>query len=197
MLALTRPSATTIANALARRREMPHNYGPVGATRAKTIPAGWVVDHHRIKLGHGKRAFQAAYAAVEAWEMFDIQGMAISNGTAMLPSIRSNASVMVLAKALFFWTLNPARITYVMDDSCTFGFGYGTLPGNSLQGEERFRIEWRADEDDSVWYDVLAFSRPMTPEAIIGYPYVRWRQLRFGGHLTLDAMVNAVGRRMG
>jgi alpha-ketoglutarate-dependent taurine dioxygenase len=39
-----------------------------------------------------------------------------------------------------------------------FAFAYGTLAEHAESGEERFQVEWR--EDDSVWYDILAFSRP-------------------------------------
>lgn len=45
-----------------------------------------------------------------------------------------------------------------------FGFAYGTLPGHVESGEERFQIEWHRS-DDSVWYDILAFSRPNHPLA--------------------------------
>jgi uncharacterized protein (UPF0548 family) len=36
------------------------------------------------------------------------------------------------------------------------------------------------DGDGSVWYDILAFSRPNHVLARIGYPYVRRVQKRFG-----------------
>jgi uncharacterized protein (UPF0548 family) len=71
---------------------------------------------------------------------------------------------------------------YVVDESgpiSKFGFAYGTLPGHVESGEERFLIEWdRAD--DSVWYDILAFSRPNHILIRLGYPIVRRTQKRFG-----------------
>jgi hypothetical protein len=45
-------------------------------------------------------------------------------------------------------------------------------------GEERFLVEWHRG-DDSVWYDLLAFSRPRHLLARCIYPYVRWLQRRF------------------
>lgn len=36
-------------------------------------------------------------------------------------------------------------------------------------GEERFTVEWNRN-DDIVWYDILAFSRPRQMLAKLGYP---------------------------
>ena len=65
-----------------------------------------------------------------------------------------------------------------MDEPRRFGFAYGTLPGHVEQGEERFLVE-RTD-DDTVWYDILALSRPRHILTKIGYPFVRRLQKRFG-----------------
>jgi uncharacterized protein (UPF0548 family) len=79
-----------------------------------------------------------------------------------------------------FWSLNPARIVYLveeMGDVKRFGFGYGTLPGHAERGEERFRVEWNR-EDGCVYYDAFAFSRPKHPLAWLGYPFARALQPR-------------------
>jgi hypothetical protein len=60
-----------------------------------------------------------------------------------------------------------------------FGFAYGTLPDHTGSGEERFLIEWD-QTDESVWYDILAFSRPQHLLVRLGYPMLRRRQKRFG-----------------
>jgi len=52
------------------------------------------------------------------------------------------------------------------------------LPGHVARGEERFQVE--IAEDDSVWYDILAFSQPRHLLTKIGYPFVRRLQNRFG-----------------
>jgi hypothetical protein len=59
-----------------------------------------------------------------------------------------------------------------------FGFAYGTLAEHAESGEERFTVEWHG-EDDTVWYDVLAFSRPRQVLARLGYPLSRLLQKRF------------------
>jgi uncharacterized protein (UPF0548 family) len=40
-------------------------------------------------------------------------------------------------------------------------------------------VEWDRS-DDSVWYDILAFSRPRHFLARLGYPWMRRAQKRFG-----------------
>lgn len=72
-----------------------------------------------------------------------------------------------------------------------FGFAYGTLPDHAGSGEERFLIEWDR-EDDSVWYDILAFSRLRHFLARLGYPWVRRVQKKFGRE-SAAVMCQAVG----
>lgn len=82
--------------------------------------------------------------------------------------------VAVLARSLGLWWLNACRIVYLVDEQIerkSFGFAYGTLPDHAESGEGRFVIEM--DEDGTVWYDILAFSRPNRTLARIGYRYVR------------------------
>jgi uncharacterized protein (UPF0548 family) len=71
-----------------------------------------------------------------------------------------------------------------------FGFAYGTLPEHAESGEERFLIEWDRGEN-SVWYDILAFSRPRHWLARLGYPLTRRLQARFRRD-SAAAMLKAV-----
>ena len=85
-----------------------------------------------------------------------------------------------LARAGGLWWLNACRIVYVIDEPSPvrrFGFAYGTLPGHVECGEERFCVEHLAD--DSVWYDIRAFSRPRFWMTRLGYPLARRLQKRF------------------
>lgn len=45
-------------------------------------------------------------------------------------------------------------------------------------GEERFLVEWNHD-DDSVFYDLFAFSKPQHPLAKLGFPFTRLGQKQF------------------
>ena len=53
MLSLRKPSADTIRDFLAAQAKLDFTYAAVGATAA-VPPAGYVVDHTRIKLGEGR-----------------------------------------------------------------------------------------------------------------------------------------------
>jgi uncharacterized protein (UPF0548 family) len=103
--------------------------------------------------------------------------------------------VAVLIRGGPVWSLNAARIVYVIEeataDMTRFGFAYGTLADHAEEGEERFLVEWRHD-DDSVWYDLAAFSRPRHWLARLVYPYVRWAQARFRNE-SGKAMQRALG----
>lgn len=71
-----------------------------------------------------------------------------------------------------------------------FGFAYGTTAQHAERGEERFLIEWDR-HTDSVYYDILAFSRPQTWFVRLGYPVARIYQSLFATS-SLQSMVRAV-----
>jgi uncharacterized protein (UPF0548 family) len=189
MLSLRKPSAESIDRFLKAQAKLPFTYAAVGAT-AETPPAGYVVDHTRVKLGEGASVFHAAIAALRRWEQFRLGWV-----EAWLPEtpIQSGEVVAVMGRAFGIWWLNACRIVYAVDESgpiSKFGFAYGTLPGHVESGEERFLIEWDQGQN-SVWYDILAFSRPNHFLTRLGYPVVRRTQKRFGRD-SAASMRNAV-----
>jgi uncharacterized protein (UPF0548 family) len=106
--------------------------------------------------------------------------------------IEPGVEVAVLTWHFGFWSLNIARIVYVFDESASgrrFGFAYGTLPEHSEVGEERFGVSLDP-ADQSVWFEIFAFSRPKWIAAI-GYPISRALQRRFAVD-SLRAMRRAV-----
>jgi uncharacterized protein (UPF0548 family) len=150
----------------------------VGAT-ASSPPRRYNVDHARIQLGRGSGVWDWAVEAVRAWQMFNIPWLWLCWPSA---PIRAGTDVAVLAHQFGFWSLNACRFVYVVEDEGPnrrrYGFAYGTLDEHADRGEERFTVEWNR-EDDAVWYDILAFSRPKKLLAIIGYPLARSLQRRF------------------
>ena len=109
-------------------------------------------------------------------------------------SLEAGSTVAVLVCAFGVYWLNACRIVYVFDEEAPvrrFGFANGTLSEHSEQGEERFSVEWHPG-DDSVWYDILAFSRPNHWLARAGYPLSRRLQHRFATE-SMRAMQSAVG----
>ncbi len=184
MLFLTKPTTAAINEFIARQHEYPFSYREVGYSR-DVPPNGYAVDRHRILLGKGKVTFEAACDALRRWEMFDL-GWIIP----CWPNtpIKPGAIVAVLAHCFGLWWLNATRIVYVIEEQKPirkFGFAYGTLPDHMECGEERFTIEW--DANDSVWYDLMAFSRPNHWLVWLAYPIGRWVQKRFSTD-SLQAM---------
>lgn len=178
MLFLRKPTSDTIEAFLEAQGRLALTYAAVGAT-ATQPPAGYVVDHTRIRLGQGERIFAAAKTALEHWQQFKLGWLeACPDDT----PIRNGHVVAILARSIGLWWLNACRIVTVVSEdgpASRFGFAYGTLPDHAGTGEERFLIEWDR-EDDSVWYDILAFSRPQHILARLGYPLVRRTQKSFG-----------------
>jgi uncharacterized protein (UPF0548 family) len=182
---------------------------------------GWNIDHARVLLGHGETAFQDARGAIKTWQMFPREVASIcwadrrqhapreeihhaeptrKAGTPAYGVPRESllAAVVYWAAPVRLWMVFPTRVVYVLTSAIhrdgrqieQYGFGYGTLPDHPERGEERFLVEWDR-RDDSVWYDLTAFSRPGHWLARVGYPYTRYEQARFR-RLSCAAMQRAV-----
>jgi uncharacterized protein (UPF0548 family) len=186
MWSLTRPSRDDVRRHLDAQRALPFTYDAVGATRDGTAPAGFDHDRNRQRLGAGATVFAAAREAVRAWAMFPAPLARIE--PAGVPIAEGELAGVVI-RAMGLWWLNAARIVYVIDEPRRFGFAYGTLPGHAERGEERFLVAWQGD--DSVWYEIDAFSQPRFWPARLGKPIVRRLQRRFA-RLSKAAMLRAV-----
>ena len=176
MFRITEPDEREVAAFIANQRDAPFSYSEVGATNT-TPPPGYNVDHNRIELGSGQATYERAVAALKRWQQFDLGWVEIVPHGVV---IEVGATVAVKARAFGTWSLNACRVVYVIDESRRFGFAYGTLLDHIERGEERFTIEWLAD--DSVWYDILAFSRPRHPFVRASFPLARGLQKRFARH---------------
>lgn len=189
MPSFRKPTAEAIHQFLDRQAKLNFTYSAIGAT-ATVAPAGYVVDHTRIKLGDGEHAFEQAKTAIQRWEHFRLDWVEASPTETL---IQKGEVIAVMGYVLGLWWLNACRIVYIVDETrpiTRFGFAYGTLPGHAESGEERFQIEWDRG-DDSVWYDILAFSRPNYFVTKFGYPVVRRFQKKFARD-SAAAMVKVV-----
>jgi uncharacterized protein (UPF0548 family) len=187
---LTRPTSAEIGAFLATQRGSEFSYPQVGATRSDSAPRRYDVDRNRVRLGVGAETFRRATDALRGWRMSSLGWSSVHPaGAALMPGV----TVAVVVRHLGFWSLNACRIIYVLeeerDDVSRTGFAYGTLSDHAEIGEERFVVEWKR-ADDSVWYDLLAFSRPGHLLARLGYPLGRRLQRRFARE-SKQAMVAA------
>ena len=173
MFRLREPVEEDVAKFIASQRNLPFTYSEVGATNT-TPPRAYTVDHNRVQLGAGEATYKRAVAALTQWRHFEIGWVTIVPRGVV---IEVGATVAVKARAFGTWSLNASRVVYVIDEPRRFGFAYGTLPAHVECGEERFLIEW--SPDDTVWYDILAFSRPRHPLVKLSSPLARRLQKQF------------------
>jgi uncharacterized protein (UPF0548 family) len=191
MFSLTRPTDEQMESFLKSQREAPLSYSDEGATRAGRVPPGFRGDHHRLRIGWGPEAYAWACEALRRWVMF------ATGWTEVIPpaaAIEAGLVVAVAARHFGIWSTHPARIVYVLDEETEtrrrYGFAYGTLPDHAMCGEERFLIELHV-EDNSVWYDLVSFSRPRHPLLKVSYPIARSLQKRFAEE-SKQAMARAM-----
>jgi len=177
MFLINKPSDGQLRQFIDSERNLPFSYKEVGAT-GEVLPTGYRIDHNRQRLGSGAEAFNRAVAALRTWKQFDLGWVqVVPIGT----PVEVGAVVGILTKHFGVWSLNACRVVYLIDEEGPirkFGFAYGTLVNHVERGEERFTIEWHAD-DDAVWYDILAFSRPGKLLVTLGLPLARMLQKRF------------------
>ena len=193
MYFLSKPDPEEIRTFLSAQKVQSFSYGHVGASRGRP-PRGYTTDHNRIRLGEGEEVFARAVKAIRQWKMFDMPWIQLCWPDA---PIEEGATVAVLVSQLGFWSLNASRIVYVIDENGSdkkFGFAYGTLVQHAERGEERFSVEFHS-KDQSVWYDVCAFSKPNLL-ARLAYPFARSLQKRFAADSKL-AMQRAVSSPSG
>jgi uncharacterized protein (UPF0548 family) len=175
MFSVSKPNRNSIMAFLSAQQNKTFSYAEVGCSRQQA-PKGYIADHNRIKLGQGVDVFERAKCAVRKWKMFDMPWIDLCWSDT---PVELGANVAVLVSHLGFWSMNACRIVYVIDEhgpSEKYGFAYGTLPDHGERGEERFTVEFNADQ--TVWYDLYAFSQPSTL-ARLAYPLARVLQKRF------------------
>ncbi|NJP68980.1 DUF1990 family protein [Streptomyces spiramenti] len=133
-------------------------YAEVGATRepGRLPPPGYHLMRVRTRVGSGEDAFVTASRALMEWRLHRAVGVGIEAG-------RSRAALGVpVAVVVRLGPLRllraPCRVVWVVEEDGLAGWGYGTLPGHPVRGEESFLVE--RDRMGAVWLTVTAFSRP-------------------------------------
>jgi uncharacterized protein (UPF0548 family) len=181
MLFVLRPSETSIRAQLTDREAMTYSYPHVGATRSKP-PAGWRINHLRLQVGTGRRKFDAVVNALFSWKLLAIDGLQVFPSTSTLDV---STDVAIVSRHFGIWSVDFCRVIYVLRDEpeqdgkvLRTGFGYGTLPGHVMRGEEIFSLEWHPATQE-VWYDIFSFSLPATPLVRLIAPVARATQRRF------------------
>lgn len=193
MFLIAKPDEKSVRQFLEEQKDQSFSYTEVGFTRDENAPENYTVDHNRVQIGKGFAAFERSVEAVRSWKMFALSWTHLYFKNT---PIEAGQTVAILIKHFGFWSLNAAKIVYVLDEPNDavekFGFAYGTLNEHGERGEERFSVEYHK-ADESVWYDLYAFSQPNYFLAKLGYPVSRYLQKQFAKE-SKAAMQQAVAK---
>ena len=201
---LSRPPDEELRRHLEDQATRELSYPEVGATRqperllGRGIRVRYRLSHGRVLLGRGTACFERARRALRGWRHLQLAAApGLESFELLWPDapVEPGRCVGVGLRSAGLWHFQPCRIVYV--DEVREGpvhadvFAYGTLPDHVLRGEERFAVEHHPG-NDTVWYDVLAFSRPRRLALGLAGPWLRRIQDRFAAASTA-AMARAVG----
>ena len=143
-------------------------YTDVGASLAGLQPQGFRHDRYEILLGRGTDTFQRAVGGLRSWKAHAAPGVRVFPHEEV---IAAGVTVVVTLGTRFLALAAPCRIVGVVDEQAQWGFAYGTLPGHPEEGEEAFVVAISPDE--TVHFEIVAFSWPADPLARLSGPFGR------------------------
>lgn len=136
------------------------NYAQIGATEHGGSPAGYRRVASRTFLGEGAGVYRRVAAGILAWELQRRSGLRVrTESDVVVPGAR-----VVSGFGIGPFRLNaPCEVVWVHrpvpgGGPQSAGFGYGSLPGHPVRGEESFEVE--IDALGRVYLGVTSFSRP-------------------------------------
>lgn len=179
MFARKAPDPDRMRTLLNEWQAIPFPYAGVGATQEDLTraPDGFRLDTYQTPLGRGRATFDRAVQALRELANYPPSFTRVVKPRAIAPG----EVFATIASHPGFVSIHPCRIIYVLqeeEEEGRFGFGFGTLPGHAVCGEERFRVTLDPS-DQTVRYSVQAFSRPGSIWLMLGAPFVRAYQRRF------------------
>ncbi|MFC8191795.1 DUF1990 family protein [Cellulomonas sp. NPDC057328] len=164
-------------------------YAPVGVTRLRARDGDtWrhagvdatfrvLAVRHRVVRG-GTEADHAALADdVRSWRLHRSAGVGIEADGPAAPGVH----VVSVLGAGPVAVRGPCRVLWADAE----GFGYGSLAGHPVAGEEAFRVTRDAAGD--VWLEVEAYSRPVLVWARLAGPLVPLAQRAYVANLARAA----------
>ena len=136
------------------------NYPDIGATEHGGSPPGYRKVASRTYLGEGAAAYHRVAEGILAWELQRRSGLRVrTESDVVVPGARVVSGFGVgpfrlNAPCEVIWVHRPAP----GGGPQSAGFGYGSLPGHPVRGEESFVAE--IDAQGRVFVNITAFSRP-------------------------------------
>ena len=165
---VTRPGSAVLEKTLATQHTQPVTFGgPLRPT------AGFRFTRVLEPLGSGEDVFNRAVQGLEGWAVYP-GWMTLEPRRA---PVQQEVCVLFATGIAPFWAVSAVRIAEVERSTGRFAFTLRTLPQHPLAGAERFCVY--RDEQDAVWYELTALSKPQHPLAQLGAPAVRLVQKQF------------------
>ncbi|MET0932435.1 MAG: DUF1990 domain-containing protein [Mycetocola sp.] len=172
-------------------------------------PRGFAPFEASIRLGSGEERFDAASASLLGWDIqrgsgidvldvkadssqryggirYDDEGTALepiavsteqrfaADGT---PFVAAGSTARLRGRVGSFRMDERVRIVLLIEEPTVVAFAYGTVGAHRVSGEELFRVERR--DDDSVWFSVRSFTRPVSLAYHLFPPLVKMRRKTF------------------
>ena len=162
------------------------SYLDLGCTRGRNV-AGYNTDRFRIELGAEEATFEKAKRALRDWRGFSTDWVRICWP---YKKIVPGAVVAVLAHHYGFYSVNAARIVYVVDEPKRFGFALGSLSNHMVRGELLLVVY--AEGEGRVFYELTFVSRPAHWLSWVFYPLGRQLQKAFARdslHALLESLL--------
>lgn len=153
--------------------DLPLTYQEVGATALAALPEGYRHDRVSTDLGGGSGTWARSQDALRTWQGHRRAGADIYPAAAPLTT---GTDVIVTVRLALVFVIAPCRIVYTTAGPDRFGFAYGTLTGHPERGEKAFHVT--KQDDGTVSFEIVAFSRPATAATRLGGPLSLFVQTR-------------------
>lgn len=192
MIRFREPLTADIRDFLNNNALTEFSYSDLGCTRGRNV-VGFNTDRFRIELGTGDAALEKAKRAIRDWRGFATDWVRLCWP---YKKIAPGAVVAVLVHHYGVYSLNAARIVYVVDEPKKFGFAFGSLLRHILRGEMLFLVY--QEPDGKVYYELTSISRPRHWLTWVFYPLGRQLQNRFSRdslRALLESMMAPDSRR--
>lgn len=136
------------------------NYAGIGSTERGPLPVDAECLIAQACVGHGLPAYRRAVQGTLTWELQRKAGLRVrAESDVVVPGTRvvsgfGAGPFRIEAPCEVVWVRRPIA----GDGPQSAGFGYGTLPGHPVRGEEAFVIS--IDEEGMVTIEITAFGVP-------------------------------------
>lgn len=169
------------------------NYDGIGATEHGLLPPHLEPIVTRAYLGEGDATYRRIADGILTWRLQTGAGLrvraesdAVVSGTRVVSGF-GVGPFRISAPCEVVWVRQPLR----GGGPQSAGFGYGTLPGHPVRGEEAFEVE--IDGSGRVTITITAFGTPSNWFYAAGRPLTKWARSRITSRYIESARQLAAG----